>query len=312
MKIRVCNQCGAKNTESTWNCVSCGNTLSIDTIREDSENSSLEDTGWICKNCGNFNVKTTSCSRCGKEKKIIPDQITDTMTSVPKKSKADDYYDKAWDSFLDGYFESDQDKNRRHYSRALGYLNMAYKAAGNNKNEKIGIAGLTALILIYMGDCKNAENWARAEFSINPTSVFANLAWYFIELDKWVGHKSYIAQDDGSGIGLFANIVSIGVDVGRTKSKKSMVKNAGIQAGKAIEKKIQTDSEPNPFAWILWSDILLSIIENMWTNNIKEPYLCNVILKLPWDSFDEEEIKDLQDAIEDIQVEAHGYLGRLK
>jgi hypothetical protein len=50
----------------------------------------------------------------------------------------------------------------------------------------------------------------------------------------------------------------------------------------------------------------------MWAGGIKEPYVCNVLLNLPWDRFSEEQIKDFQEDIEEMQVDVHGYLGRLR
>lgn len=45
----------------------------------------IEDTGWKCKNCGNFNVKVNICQRCGKEKGFKPKQ-----TLVCPKCNKDD------------------------------------------------------------------------------------------------------------------------------------------------------------------------------------------------------------------------------
>jgi hypothetical protein len=235
-----------------------------------------------------------------------------TDTNVPKQSKAAELYGKGWDSFAKIFGESDEGTVHGHLTRAQGYLTMAYKAAGNDVEAKKGIAGLMALILAHMNDCKNAETWANAEFAINPENVFAKLAWYHIELDKLIGHKGFITQDDGSGFGFVASLLTTGVDVGRVQGKRNAVKSAAIEAAKAIQKKAQTETDPNPETWLLWSILLMNIIENMWTNSMKEPYLCHVILNLPWNRFSNEQIKDLEEFIEGMQVEAHGYLGRLK
>jgi hypothetical protein len=189
---------------------------------------------------------------------------------------------------------------------------MAHKAAGNNVEERKGIAGLIALVLAYMDDSKNAESWARAEFSINPKNVLAKLAWYHIELDKLVGHKGFVLSGDGTGFGLFASLVSTGVDVGRVQSKKSSVKTAAIEAARVIEEHAQTDLDPDPGQWLLWSMLLLQIIDNMWNNKMKEPYLCQVLLKLPWNRFRADQLQNMQDSIDEMEAELHGYLGRLK
>jgi len=34
----------------------------------------LDDTGWKCKNCENFNVRTNVCLKCGKGKSFNPSQ----------------------------------------------------------------------------------------------------------------------------------------------------------------------------------------------------------------------------------------------
>jgi ribosomal protein L32 len=271
-----------------------------------------EDTGWKCKNCGHFNVKTTSCQNCGKDKTFVAEQSLPADANIQKKSKADEYYQKGMKGFLDAYFESDKQKSSGHLIKAQGYLTMAYKAAGNSVEEKKGIGGLMAIILTNMEDCKNAETWAKAEISINPTNVFARLATYAIEVDKWVGHKGFVTRDDGSGFGLFASILTTGIDVGRVQAKKNAVTTAAIEAAKAVENKTRTEKEPNPLMWLLWSWELLSIIEHMWKNNMKEPYLCNVLLNLPWSRFTDEEKKDFEEPIEELQVTAHGFLGRLK
>jgi hypothetical protein len=187
---------------------------------------------------------------------------------------------------------------------------MAYKAAGDNLEDKKGVAGLMALVLTHMEDYKNAETWAKLEFAINPMHIWAKIAWYWIELDKLVHHKGFVTRNDGSGFGIFANLVTGGVDVGVVQVKKNAVKTAAIEVGKAIENRAQTD--PNPGILVIGSSMFLSIIDNMWANNMKEPYLCNVILNLPWSKFSGEEFKDLHESMEEIQVEAHGYLGRLK
>ncbi|GEM_PF-2779654 len=272
----------------------------------------LEDTGWKCKNCGNFNVRTNKCLNCGKEKGFVPEQSQTTSDIAPKQSKADELYGKGMDSFIKIFGESDKGTVSGHLTRAQGYLTMAYKAAGDNIEEKKGVAGLMALVLTNMDDYKNAETWAKAEFTINPINIFAKIAWYWIELDKLVNHKGFVTQGDGSGFGIFASLLTTGVDVGRVQSKKTAVKTAAIEAGKAIENRTQTETDPNPGLWVFWSMMLLSIINNMWANNMKEPYLCNVILNLPWNKFSDEQIKDMEESIEEMQVEAHGYLGRLK
>ncbi|MGD8455381.1 MAG: hypothetical protein PVF83_03265 [Anaerolineales bacterium] len=271
-----------------------------------------EDTGWECKSCGNFNVRTNTCPKCGNSKDPIPNHSSITETTTSEQSEADEFYRKGFMSFVDLLMEVDTDKGSGHLSRAQGYLTMAYKAAGEDVEEKKGIAGLMALILAMMEDCKSAEKWARAELSINPTHVFARLAWYFVELDKWIGHKGFVLHNDGSGFGIFANILTTGVDVGRVQSKKNAVKIAAIEAAKAIEYKTQTDDEQFPLLWLLWSWLLLIIIENMWENNLREQYLCNVLLSLQWNRFTKEEISGLEESIEDITVAAHGFLGRSK
>ncbi len=305
----VCPWCGRRQGEILEEKLAPATNTVNNNMKEVSSLS--KDTGWKCKNCDNFNVRTDICTNCGKEKSFIPVQDHSTDTDISKKSKADEYYEKGMKSFFEIFGESDKGKVSGHLTRAQGYLTMAYKAAGDDVEEKKGIAGLMALILTNMDDYKNAETWAKAEFTINPMNVFAKLAWYYIELDKLVGHKGFVAKSDGSGFGIFASLLTTGVDIGRVQSKKNAVKTAAIEAAKAIENRTQTETEPNPGLWIFWSMMLLSIIENMWANKMKEPYLCNVLLNLPWDKFPEEQIKDMQDSIEDMQVEAHGYLGRL-
>jgi hypothetical protein len=312
MEVRICEHCGAKNEQNTWICTNCGMNLSVIDPGDVSNNTSSEDTGWKCKNCGNFNVRTNICSKCGRDKNFVAADDPSVETPVNKQSKADDLYWKGWKCFWDGYIEPDKDRRNGHLTKAQGYLSMSYKEAGNNVEEKKGIAGLMAITLTNMEDYKNAEAWARAELSINPTNVLAKLSMYFIELDKLVGHKGFVAQSDGSGFGIFASLLTTGVDAARVQNKKTTVKTVAIEAAKAIENKARTDPEPNPGAWILWSYIMLSIIDNMWTNNMREPYLCNVLLNLPWHKFSGEEFQELQDAIEEIQVNAQGYLARLK
>lgn len=50
-----------------------------------------EDTGWKCKNCGNFNVRTEACLKCGKEKGFTPNQSQTIDTVVLPQSKVDKY-----------------------------------------------------------------------------------------------------------------------------------------------------------------------------------------------------------------------------
>ncbi len=235
-----------------------------------------------------------------------------TEPTAYKQSKTDEYYYKGRQSFFDALSEPDIGKRTGLYSKANGYLAMAYKEAGNNIEEKKGIAGLTSLVLAYMDDCKNAETWANAEISINPTNVYAKLACYHIELDKLIGHKGFVLPSDGSGAGIVASLLTVGVDAGRVQSKKNNVRIAAIEAAKIIEMHAKTDLDPDPSSWLIWAYLLLSIIDNMWGNKMKEPYLCNVLLTLPWNRFRNDQIKDIQENIEELQIQAHGYLGRLK
>jgi hypothetical protein len=237
----------------------------------------------------------------------MPDQNDQDEVKV---SKVDDFFRKGMKSFFDSY----QEPNNKsiHQTKAHGYLTMAYKAAGNDVEEKKGIAGAMALVLVSMDDYKNAEAWAKEEFAINPINVFAKVAWYWIELDKLVNHKGFVLPSDGSWGGLLTNLVTGGVDAGRVSSKKNTVHQAAVEAAKAIEHKARTDPEPEPYTWIIWSWFLIDIIENMWANNMKEPYLCNVLMNLPWSKFTNEAINDLEEAIEEIQVTAQGYASRLR
>lgn len=102
------------------------------------------------------------------------------------------------------------------------------------------------------------------------------------------------------------------MDAGRVQSKKNNVRIAAIEAAKIIEMHAKTDLDPDPSSWLIWAYLLLSIIDNMWGNKMKEPYLCNVLLTLPWNRFRNDQIKDIQENIEELQIQAHGYLGRLK
>lgn len=312
----VCPWCGRRQQEAPENKLSQNSASSNETFTTNyyvnGEQALSEETGWRCKNCGNFNVRTTTCIKCGKEKTFVSVQNPPADALASKKSKADELYEKGWKNFWDGFTESDSGKRTGYYSKAHGYLTMAYKEAGNDIKERKGIAGLMALVLTRMNDCKNAEPWAKAELSINPTNVFARLALYDVEVDKFVGHKGFIAKGDGTGFGTVASILTVGVDIARVQSKKNAIKTAALEAAKAIENNAKSGSDPNPGEWIIHSLMLLSIIENMWTNNMKEPYLCNVLLNLPWKRFTKEQIEDLQEAIEEIQVDAHGFLGRLK
>ena len=311
-----CFFCSEEIADNTLVCPWCGRHQQgmLENIHPSTSSNKVEseDTGWKCKHCGSFNVRTDKCPKCGKEKGSIPDPNPITNIVAPKQSKADEYYEKGMKSFLEIFGESDKGKVSGHLTRAQGYLTMAYKAAGDNVEEKKSVAGLMSLVLTNMDDYKNAENWARAEFAINPTNVFAKLAWYFIELNKLVGHKGFLMRSDGSGFGIFASLLTTGVDAGRVQRKKNAVRNAAIEAAKALETRSKTDNDPNPWLWFFCSMILMSIIENMWANDMREAYLCNVILNLPWNRFPAEQIKEIQEGIEEMQVEAHGYLGRLK
>jgi len=145
------------------------------------------------------------------------------------QSKADEYYEKGLKAFLEIFGEQDKSKVSAALSRAQGYLTMAYKAAGDNVEEKKGIAGLMALVLTSMDDYKNAEKWGRDELAINPTHVYALLALFFVELDKLGGHKGFVTQGDGSGFGEVISIFSVGVDMARVQSKKNAIKKAAIE-----------------------------------------------------------------------------------
>jgi len=53
-----------------------------------------EDTGWICKNCGNFNVRTDKCPKCGNPKvnsqaKIMTSQEQSSPLGCPKCHRID-------------------------------------------------------------------------------------------------------------------------------------------------------------------------------------------------------------------------------
>lgn len=108
----------------------------------------INDTKWKCDNCGNGNSEVNFCINCGKERKIITTQINNNPEIVNStKSKSEGYYEEAWTCFCDGFGESDNEKSIGYLTKAHGYLTMAYKEAGNNVEEKKGIAGLTALVL---------------------------------------------------------------------------------------------------------------------------------------------------------------------
>lgn len=107
MKVRVCPHCGARNPEDSWNCTECGTTLSIATIQEQgnptqhADDSVANDTGWTCRNCGNFNVRTNSCYRCGKGKDYAPKQQLQPEATVkaasdngntPKRTSISDFF----------------------------------------------------------------------------------------------------------------------------------------------------------------------------------------------------------------------------
>lgn len=229
-----------------------------------------------------------------------------------QQSKTDEYYSKGWKSYTDGEFESDANKKLDCFRHAQAYLSMSYQAAGNDTEAKKGIAGLCAFNLVRLNDYKNAEDWAKREFEINPTNVWARLAWYHIVLNKLIGHKGFVLPSDGSDFGIVANILTGGINIGRIKGKENAVKNAGIEAAKAIENKTKTEENPNAYLWMIWGFSLLDIIDNMWANNFKDKYVCEVLLNLPWKRCKEEEIKDIKEMIEEIEVQAYGYLGRMK
>jgi hypothetical protein len=228
----------------------------------------------------------------------------------PNQSKVDDLFYKGWNSYVKSFEEPD--RKGMHLSKAHGYLSMAHKEAGNDVEEKKGIAGTMALVLVYTEDYKNAETWALQEFAINPTHLFAKLAWYWIELDKLVNHHGFVMENDGSWTGLFSNLITSGVDRGRVESKMNAVRKAAVDAAKALQDKARTEPDPSPYTWVISSFMLLEIIDNMWANNMKEPYLCETLLNLPWDRFSEQEISGGEDMIEEIQVTAQGYLSRLR
>jgi len=45
------------------------------------------DTGWKCKNCGNFNIRTHTCPNCGKEIGFVPEGNLANYDSLLKQSK---------------------------------------------------------------------------------------------------------------------------------------------------------------------------------------------------------------------------------
>jgi ribosomal protein L40E len=96
MKVRMCGQCGARNSVDAWNCAKCGNTLSINSVLDVSDNPLPEETdknfvpnqdplpntsvlneilgesdqakvpGLYCSTCGQkLNTDDNFCSRCG-------------------------------------------------------------------------------------------------------------------------------------------------------------------------------------------------------------------------------------------------------
>ena len=68
-----------------------------------------EDTGWKCKNCGNFNAKTDICANCGKDRNFVPSESPPAETTIPKKSKADEHYDKGKSIPASTDYQSHQD-----------------------------------------------------------------------------------------------------------------------------------------------------------------------------------------------------------
>ena len=65
MKVRVCPQCGKHNSENTFNCIHCGETLSVNTlVDEQSENARFLR---VCPHCGKHNAANAlTCVTCGE------------------------------------------------------------------------------------------------------------------------------------------------------------------------------------------------------------------------------------------------------
>lgn len=89
MKVRICKRCGKQNEFNSVNCVDCGATLSVETIREiDDMNSTQEKLNEIpsktnefpktitCPSCGNVNsYSSNECIKCSLDLNLIKEAL---------------------------------------------------------------------------------------------------------------------------------------------------------------------------------------------------------------------------------------------
>ncbi|HQU36032.1 MAG TPA: hypothetical protein PLR65_05565, partial [Anaerolineales bacterium] len=147
-----------------------------------------EDTGWKCKNCGNFNTRTNNCSKCGKEKSFQPNQspsiqssdgINKTGSSTPNTPSSremspsfEDYMKEAIDKMLPLIKVLDE-KGPKEYldfveshssdaKAATTLLTLAWKAkpANQESSDAVQLIYLFVLAQLSLKNFKEANQWA--------------------------------------------------------------------------------------------------------------------------------------------------------
>jgi hypothetical protein len=244
---------------------------SIATQQTTDGESQLADTGWKCKNCGNFNVRAVTCQKCGKAKGFNPNQNPHGQTT----EVFDKYYQKAKDEW-DFPEKLSPDQVRAKWTKIASYLQLALN---NAKGPTPYTLGRMSIAMLSLGENQKAEHYSNLALQQQKHNMFGWMTKYALAEAKLLNHNPMIANNYKSGEGAVFSLLTLGAAALSKNSKMSNLRTAAQSLAWAFTETIQQDEENLVEEWLFWGEFILTVADTLKQYGIVESTLYKAVVK---------------------------------
>lgn len=286
-----CFFCSEEIPDNTHICPWCGRRQESSTAEthQKADTTLSDDTGWRCKNCGHFNVRVVTCSKCNKEKGFNPNQNSTVQTT----DDFEKYYQKARDEW-DFPEKLSPDQVRAKWTKIVSYLQLALN---NAKSPKPYALGRMSIAMLSLGENQKAEHYSNLAIQQQKYNMFAWITKYALAEVKLQKHNPMIVNNYRSGEGAVFSLLTLGAAAISKNSKMSNLRTNAQSLAWAFTETIEHDEENVVQDWLNWGELILTIADTLKQNGIVEPSLYKAVANAHWNKIDLGEFKEEVDDI---------------
>lgn len=286
--------------------------LSADTLTHPGEGPGESETGamgWQCRRGHANRAAHRFCTQCGQAREPLGTSRSggdargaqkSLQTSTPKEpDPSQKYYQKARDAW-DFDEQGDPEKDRERWLKIASYLQIAINLA---KGPVPDVLGRMAIVMVMVGDNKNAEHYSNLALSQQRHNVFGWLARLCLAMIKLEGHNPWYATSDfGSLEGAAWSILTLGAAAASRSSKVSAIATTSKNLAWAFGETVRLDEDLDVEDWLTSGEILLNLADQLKPYGVNALDLYRAVFGAQWARAN---LGEWREQVEDLRARAH-------